>query len=131
MTNHALAVKGIIVHNDMFLAMKRPMNAPHKPGSWDIPGGRLAEGENPKLGLQREIQEETGLTTEVQKPLDVNFFTRDDDQQITMIIFWCTAKTTDVTLSEEHTELQWLSTKTLHQELAWLDASLTHLQQQP
>jgi len=31
---------------------------PHKPGTWDIPGGRLELGEDPFLGLKRETHEE-------------------------------------------------------------------------
>jgi len=33
-----------------------------KDGSWELPGGGLEQGEDPKTALSREINEETGLT---------------------------------------------------------------------
>ncbi len=38
-------------------------NLEHKPypGLWDLPGGKLLPGEDPKVCVQREIMEETGL----------------------------------------------------------------------
>ena len=35
-----------------------------KDGSWELPGGGLEHGEDPKEALSREISEETGLTVE-------------------------------------------------------------------
>lgn len=35
-----------------------------KDGSWELPGGGLEHGEDPKEALSREINEETGLTVE-------------------------------------------------------------------
>ncbi|HEU5263661.1 MAG TPA: NUDIX domain-containing protein, partial [Gaiellaceae bacterium] len=34
-------------------------------GLWDTPGGFLEEGEDPVVGLRRELLEETGLTIDV------------------------------------------------------------------
>ena len=34
-------------------------------GLWDVPGGFLDEGEHPEAAVRRELQEETGLTVEV------------------------------------------------------------------
>ncbi|MBI4149596.1 NUDIX domain-containing protein [Candidatus Woesearchaeota archaeon] len=87
--------------------IKRRDNDVHKPGVWEIPGGRLELGEDPYLGLQRETKEETGLDIEIIHPLDVHHFTRDDQQKITMIIFLCKALSSDVLLSKEHTHFEW------------------------
>lgn len=83
----------------------------HKPGAWDIPGGRLEQGEDPFTGLQRETKEETGLDIEIIKPLDIHYFVRDDGQQITLLIFLCSLRSHDVKLSQEHTEYKWVDLK--------------------
>lgn len=64
-------------------------------------------GENPYEGLKRETQEEVGLEIDIQLPVDVQFFTRDDGQQITMLIFLCLPLTTQVRLSAEHQAFAW------------------------
>ena len=107
MSNHAIAVKAFIIKDGKLLLLKRRPNDPNKPGTWDIPGGRLDPGENPHAGVQREALEEAGLKIAVHVPIDIHHFTRDDGQLITMIIFLCTLEDESITLSEEHTESNW------------------------
>ncbi|MBN1941626.1 MAG: NUDIX domain-containing protein [Candidatus Diapherotrites archaeon] len=107
--NFALSVKAFIVKDNKLLVVKRRDNDPHKPGVWEIPGGRLALGENPFDGLQREIREEVGLRIEIMNPLRVQHFTREDSQEITMIKFLCKPVTEETRLSKEHTCLKWVS----------------------
>ena len=68
----------------------------------------MRSGEDPFEGLKRETKEETGIQIEVLNPLSVHHFTRDDGQKITMMIFLCRPITTDVKLSEEHTDFEWM-----------------------
>jgi len=89
----ATAVKAFIVNgNGEILVLKRNKNRPHSPGAYDIPGGRLENGEDPVSGVKRETLEETGLEIEVGPVLAVNSFVRDDLQKITMLIFLCRPK---------------------------------------
>ncbi|MEO8065242.1 MAG: NUDIX domain-containing protein [Candidatus Doudnabacteria bacterium] len=106
--NFRNAAKAFIVKDEKVLLLKRRPNDVHKPGAWDIPGGRLEPGENPFTGLLRETKEETNLDIEVVMPLDVHYFTRDDGQQITLLMFLCKPKSDRVELSEEHTEYKWV-----------------------
>ncbi len=106
-----LAVKALIVREGEVLLIQRRKNDAHKPGEWDIPGGRLEVGEDPMKGLKREISEEVGLTIEPILPVDVHHFTRDDGQVITMIIFLCKAVTHEITLSPEREQFEWKSLK--------------------
>ena len=108
MDNFRIAVKSFVVNGayELLLIKRRP-NDPHKPGVWEIPGGRLELGEDPFEGLRRETQEETGLEVVVRNPLRVHHFTRDDGQRITMITFYCTPNSRDVQLSDEHTDYRW------------------------
>lgn len=108
MINFSNAAKAAIVKDNKILLIKRRSNDVHKPAMWDIPGGRLAPGENPFSGLKRECQEEVGIDIEILLPFAIQHFTRDDGQTITMLIFLCKPLSDNITLSEEHTEYQWL-----------------------
>lgn len=59
--------KGLIVHAVLFndkkeiLLIRRSLNETVLPGAWDIPGGTLEDGEDPRNGAIRETSEETGV----------------------------------------------------------------------
>ncbi len=88
------AMKGLIVKDGKFLALQ------HKVGNelwWDIPGGRVAYGEDPKEGLKREIFEETKLNVEILKPLGVWHFIRQVDKaQVVCFTFLCSLKSEEI-----------------------------------
>ncbi len=108
MDNFRNAAKAFIIKDGKLFMMKRRPNDVHKPGIWDIPGGRLELGENPFEGLKREMKEETGCEIEILMPIDIRHFVRDDEQKITMIMFLSKLLSDDVQLSEEHTEYKWI-----------------------
>lgn len=110
---YAIAAKAFVINEkDELLIIKRRPDDVHFAGTWEIPGGRLETGEDPKDGAVRETKEETGLDIEVHEPLGVRSFVREDGQHITMIIFRCEPRSQEVQLSEEHTEYAW---KPLHE----------------
>lgn len=121
MKNHAIAVKAFILDNNQLLMLERRPNDPHRPGKWDLLGGRLDGGENPYKGMQREVLEEAGIRVDIHAPIDVHHFVRDDGQQITMIFFLCTPRSKDVKLSEEHTNHDWRNLDTTNK---WLNDDL-------
>ena len=102
--NFRLAAKSFIVDDGKLLILKRSADDAQKPNVWEIPGGRLELGEDPKEGLRRETKEETGIEVDVVQPLNVRHFERDDGQTITMLIFLCEALSKKVELSKEHTD---------------------------
>lgn len=108
----AIAVKAFIVDNEgQLLIVKRADDDPHRPGMWEIPGGRLNPGEDPSLGLRREVKEETNLLVEVLDPLAVSHFAREDKQIITLITFVCKPISGKVKISEEHSDYKWVDVK--------------------
>ncbi len=83
-------------------------------GRYHLPGGRLNIGEYFEDGLFREVKEETGLEIEIVRPLYVGEWRpviKGIRNQIVAIFFLCRAKSTKVTLSEEHDDFQWVSPK--------------------
>ena len=129
MDNFRIAVKAFIAQNNKVLLLKRRTNDSHKPNTWDIPGGRLAIGENPFDGLMRETKEETNLEIEIVMPIDVHHFTRDDNQKITMIIFLCKPRTENIILSEEHQEYRWLDLEKGSEFPDWLRPTLQKIKE--
>ncbi|NCO11235.1 hypothetical protein CO038_01905 [Candidatus Pacearchaeota archaeon CG_4_9_14_0_2_um_filter_39_13] len=102
-----VAVRGFVVDSGNLLVLKR-LSKEHMPGIWEPPGGRLNEGEDPFLGLKREVMEEAGLDVEIGDVMSVRYFTRQDGQKILMLTFLCTPLSKEVRLSDEHSEFRWI-----------------------
>jgi 8-oxo-dGTP diphosphatase len=116
--NHKLAAKAFISNEKgEILLVKRDPNNIQAPGSWEIPGGRLEEGEDPKEGLKREVKEETGLEIEIIIPFSTRHFTRTNGQLIDLIIYYAKNKWGKVKLSEEHTEFEWVKLSNLKEKI--------------
>lgn len=59
-----LPVAGIVlVHHGCVLLLRRAKGDESFPGFWDLPGGVIEPGESPLQGAQRELLEETGIST--------------------------------------------------------------------
>lgn len=77
-------------------------------GKWQLPGGRLNEGEVWDAGLRREIQEETGITD-----VDIVSILMTDNWefrgvQMYGVYFLCRTMSQDVRISSEHTDYRWV-----------------------
>ncbi len=117
MKNFRIAVKSFIVKNNKLLILKRAKDDKEQPSIWEIPGGRLEPGEHPVSGLKRELKEETGLDIEVLHPINVQHFTRKDNQTITMLIFLCKALNDNIQLSHEHSAHDWINLENCKEKL--------------
>jgi len=107
--NQQVGVKAIIVNNNKILLIKRSQNYEQLVDQWDIPGGRINFGEEPIIGLKREILEETGLELkEVFDILDASTIFLSKDMHIVRITYLvkCSGQ---ISLSGEHTESKWFS----------------------
>ena len=115
--NFRIAVKAFIVKENKLLIVKRSKQDIQKPNLWEIPGGRLNPGEDPFIGIIREIREETGLYIKPILPMSINHFERDDKQIITMIVSFCKPIGGRKKISHEHSDMKWVDLKDSKKEL--------------
>lgn len=102
--------KAIIFREDgKILTVRRTKTAPSRPLYWDLPGGDLDFGENPRDGMLREIKEEAGLEVENLTLLDVLSSVIDNGEFWVTVGYTVKAKTTDVVLSFEHDDFKWVT----------------------
>jgi len=93
---------------EVLLLKRAPDNFPG--GIWDVVGGAVEQFEDPFVGLQREIKEETGIIEYlVIKALDVfHWYQEDPKWDMIGLTFWCRTKAKEIVLSHEHVEYKWL-----------------------
>lgn len=93
---------------------------------WDIPGGRIQEGQTIEAALSREIEEETG----VKKIEYSEFFTaiisnhqiphKDIMLGLVLMVYRVKIpKSSKIKLSEEHTDYEWVDKKEATKRLAY------------
>jgi len=83
-------------------------------GHWDFPKGKIEEDEDKKTAALRELKEEAGISATIHDGFQYSFsyfFTDFKKQKVdkTVYFFVGRADSTEVKLSEEHTEFAWLS----------------------
>jgi len=84
------AMKALVVRDSKFLGLELEIG---RKRLWDLPGGKVEDGEEPLKTLLREVKEETGLDVQVGKPLGVYHFLRKTDGQLAVCtVFRCEAK---------------------------------------
>ncbi|MCR4311139.1 MAG: NUDIX hydrolase [Candidatus Taylorbacteria bacterium] len=109
--------KALIKKGGKFLFIQYPVNGdvkhPNKKawGKWDMPGGRLNEGEDVIEGLKREVREEIGAEIEVKKALVTGTFTNLSGVRIFFVIYEASLVDLDTVFKfedEEVGEARWL-----------------------
>lgn len=106
---YRIAVRGIVEVEGKFLILKRTKPARGERDFWELPGGGQDFGESPQEALIRELDEETGLSVIVGQPVCVWHHLRPDNVQIIGMTFKCKAMSTEIRLSEEHSEYAWVT----------------------
>ncbi|MEK7664842.1 MAG: NUDIX hydrolase [Patescibacteria group bacterium] len=87
--------------------LKRSSQEPSYPNLWDLPGGKVKNGETLQEATKRETKEESGLDVELRR----NYFYvyNCPDKKFNIYGFKARSINGDVLLSEEHTEFKWIS----------------------
>lgn len=81
------AMKALIIREGKFLALELEIG---RSRLWDLPGGKVEDGEQPMQTLLREVEEETALKVEPGQPVGVYHFIRKTDGLLTACtVFKC------------------------------------------
>ena len=113
--NVRLIQKCIIVGEDCkLLALKRAGDDHSRGGNWDLPGGGYEQGEQVIEAIRREVREEAGLTAHTLSPIFIDnhmnvekgFFA---GLNVFGVCYTCFDWEGEVTLSDEHTDYQWVT----------------------
>lgn len=104
---YRVSIKGIAIDTDGRVLLTREDN-----NKWELLGGGLDHGEDPKECLVREIKEETGLTVTSISDAPIYFLTcprLGHDSFVANVIYQITLENLDFTPSDECQELRFVS----------------------
>lgn len=97
-----VSAKAVIVRGDAVLLGRNDRDA------WELPGGRVEDGEEPADAVVREVAEETGLHVEVTAPLGVRLLEVVPGRSVLIAAYACAeVGSREPVASEEHEELRW------------------------
>ena len=117
----------LLVHNQKILIAQRN-NTGRFANKWEFPGGKIDPGETPQEGLQRELQEELGLTATVGDLFSETLYCFDQGK-IRQYTYWASpvSPPADLCLSE-HQAIAWvLPQEIAHYEFAGADLAVAKL----
>lgn len=119
MADCIVSVKAFIMdENKNLLIIKRAKTLEHKPGVWELPGGKMNPNDDPSLSLLKEVKEETALKINILFPLSVRHFTKEDGEIMTMLVFYCNPINKKVKLCKRHESYEWISLKDAEKKLS-------------
>ncbi len=89
-----LVAAGVVIEHGRVLLAQRKRGA-HLEGAWELPGGKVEPGEDPRHALRRELLEELGIDVEVGEVVDVTFHRYVDAGRTVLLLFFDAARTAD------------------------------------
>jgi mutator protein MutT len=101
--------KAVIIKEDGALLLLRSAGEKY-PNKWDLPGGHIHVGEDPKDGLIREVREETGIT--LSEPIEKLY----EEDNITF--YKAQMPDQKVTLSHEHDDHKFVTSETMPENIS-------------
>ncbi len=108
---HIVAVSGLVRHPDgKILLIRSPRRG------WEFPGGQVEEGENLIEALQREIQEESGVTASIGSL--VGIYSNIKTPPKVMFGFLGDYVSGELTTSEESIETKWVGRNSVLQHIS-------------
>jgi 8-oxo-dGTP pyrophosphatase MutT (NUDIX family) len=97
--NHPVSIKGVLLLEQRVVLVKNPRD------EWELPGGRVDEGEAHAQTLTREFAEELSIDVRVGAAIDSYLFEVTPGKHVFIVTYGCTlAGEFKPRLSDEHTE---------------------------
>ncbi|MGD0678181.1 MAG: (deoxy)nucleoside triphosphate pyrophosphohydrolase [Polyangiaceae bacterium] len=87
-----LVAAAIVIEHGRVLVTQRKAGT-HLGGSWELPGGKVASGEDPRDALRRELNEELGIDILAGEIVDVAFHRYEDAHKSVLLLFFEAART--------------------------------------
>jgi 8-oxo-dGTP diphosphatase len=89
--NTILVAAAVLVEDGRVLLTQRKTGS-HLAGAWEFPGGKVESGEDPRVALARELDEELSIQATVGEILDVTFHRYEDVGRAVLILFFHAAR---------------------------------------
>lgn len=109
-----LVIRSIIMRGNRFLLIRRDITDEYAPGFWEVPGGKLDEGQDVRHAEEREVLEETGLVIVPSSPcafVESYILSRGKYIGLPYVVLIGVSKyfAGDVKLSDEHDAWRWVT----------------------
>lgn len=103
----------VILQGASFLAAQR-QGARHLAGYYELPGGKIEEGETPEQACVREIKEELGCDIKVERFfLNCQYDYPDVGRHLSMDVFVCSLLEGQTIKAHEHSDLRFVDAATM------------------
>ena len=102
-------VLALIWEEDKYLVTQRPLNV-HMGGYWELPGGKREKGEDDRIALAREIEEELGVELLAARPF-VKWNHEYEDRYLTFHCYRCRVFHPERAQALASDRLQWVTPK--------------------
>ena len=97
----------VINPSGLILTMRRSKTDTRRPLTWDLPGGGVEYGEDPKDAVIRETYEEVGIKLET---ADIFYVSSTNEKTyVIRLLFYARTTSKDVKLSFEHDQFKWVT----------------------
>lgn len=109
---------GFLLNEQKALVIRRSMDETFLPGYFELPGGKVDFGEDPKESLEREYREEVNLQIKIGDPFKVfSYVSGKGDRHTVEILFhvFLLHPDQEVKLSPAHEEYRWITQNEMHQ----------------
>ena len=107
------AVCVALVYKEKVLIVQRAATQKSGAGLWQLPGGKVDQGESPIQAAKREVEEEAGIIVEESQLITVadlvdTWVINDTDDYITMSVFYCNVDSMKTSIAPEFETSKWI-----------------------